>query len=163
MSNHDRHDARARLTLVHEGNAVVAGVVPCLLGGTADARPDLHGSAVTERLITPMSAIEPAYTVTRTRTSASVKTVVGARNLDGRLARVHDPVLSAGAVAVVAGCVRASAHRPNAQQRQGHSHLNRCAVGEVAARDIETLASVAVRVDAVAIAGWRGRRGSARA
>ena len=101
VSDHNQHGARARLTLVHEGNAVVAGVVPCLLGGTANARPDLHGSAIAERCITLMSAIELAYTVTRTRTSASVKTVVGARNLDGRLARVHDPVLSAGAVAIV--------------------------------------------------------------
>ena len=38
----------------------------------------------------------------KTRTSAGIETVVGARDLDGRLAGVDDPVLSASAVAVVA-------------------------------------------------------------
>ena len=48
VSDHNRHGARARLTLVHEGNAVVAGEVPGLSGETRVALPDLQLNTVSE-------------------------------------------------------------------------------------------------------------------
>ena len=92
----------------------------------------------------------------RKLTSAGIETVVSTGDLDGGLTAVNDPVLCAGAVAVVA-----EDSKSNSQSRllvDVNVHLNGSAVGHDATLDIKTLAIVAIRVDAVTSAGWWGRR-----
>ena len=93
----------------------------------------------------------------RKLTSAGIETVVSTGDLDGGLTAVNDPVLCAGAVAVVA-----EDSKSNSQLRllvDVNVHLNGSAVGHDTALDIETLSGVAVGVDLVrASRTRRGRR-----
>ena len=66
-----------------DSDAVVVSVVPGLLEKAGVALPDLHLDTVA-------------------RSGASVEAVVSSRNLDGGGAAVDNPLLSIGAVAVVA-------------------------------------------------------------
>ena len=72
--------------MVHQRNAVVAGVVPCLRSKTRVALPDLHLDTIA-------------------RSSTSVEAVVGTCDLDGSLTAVEDPLLGVGTIAVIADCM----------------------------------------------------------
>ena len=92
----------------------------------------------------------------RKLTSAGIETVVSTGDLDSGLTAVNDPVLCAGAVAVVA-----EDSKSNSQSRSlvdVNVHLNGSAVGHDTALDIETLAGVTVGVNLVRAGGGRGVR-----
>ena len=79
-------------------------------------------------------------------TGAGVKAEVGTSDFDGGHATVDEPLLSLGAVAVVAdgqSALRTHAFRPQ------DSHLDGGTVSEDTTLDIEALRGVAVRVDLV--------------
>ena len=97
------------------------------------------------------------------RTGTSVQAVVGASDLDGGLVLVDDPVLGTSAVAVVA--VRIYERQRAPEPDYIGLHLDGSAVGHNTTLDIETLGSVAVRVDLVGAGsgGWRRRRRGRRA
>ena len=92
------------------------------------------------------------------RTSASIETVIGTRNLDSSRSGVDNPVLCTGAVAVVAvGLFSTSLYVRGLTS----VHLDRCTVRKLAALDVKALAGIAVGVDAVSAVRGTARTGRA--
>ena len=103
--NHERSertDRRRCYTLVHERNAVIAGVVPGLSSEARVALPDLHLDAVSGCWCDCEHASQIRHRKWCILTRSSVEAVVSARNLNSGLAGGNHPVLSGSAVAVVA-------------------------------------------------------------
>ena len=89
-------------TLVHERDALVCGVEPCLSGDTGVALPDLELNAISGSC--GISAIrvcgsEPKVNI---HTATRVKAEVGARDLYGGLSTADGPLLRRSTIAIIA-------------------------------------------------------------
>ena len=86
-------------TLVHERDALVCGVEPCLSGDTGVALPDLELNAISGSCGISAIRVCGLESKVNIHTATRVKAEVGARDLD--LPAVNYPRLGCGAVAVV--------------------------------------------------------------